>query len=572
MRFIILVLSVLLISCAPNSELHLKELSSSSYMAMPAPSLPAIHDYPENIRHYYLDNGLEVLTIKNTASPMVCLNMTIRSGAAYEDYSTSGMTHMLEHLLFNGTSSRTQEELYEDTDFYGIYSNAFTRKFYTSFFMLLPSEFILEGMDIQADMIFNSTLPVEKFEKERGIVIAEIHKDLDSDSYLIQNWFDRMNYGSTGTGLPTLGTRTSIEKMSRDEVYAFYKNHYVPNNMILTVIGNFEDAQLRDELQYKYGNYAPLPIDKDKKMETIYREAGQGNPINQTVMNGTGIQGQLEFRLPNNGSGIFGGLPLYAADDGIKLSIGYELLSEFTNEYLAVKFPDYSTSVSFTDYPVNGRLTVDFKINSDQNMDTVLNDIQTALIDFQNEISDHITDDDIALWAKKRQVENISLLDSPHYYSMMNSGDLAVGGDFVISKMQTTDDIVSTDLKKFFSHIFTVPAAINIVYPEESADAEKIVEINDKQVAKTILQSGATLLTSTGVGSKMFGMHILIKNRSEIEGELSGGAEILHNLLESGTELYSGAQLKNRLDAIGAQVKYVDMGFIPYDDYYNSPE
>ena len=89
---------------------------------------------------------------------------------------------------------------------------------------------------------------------------------------------------------------------------------------------------------------------------------------------------------------------------------------------------------------------------------------------------------------------------------------------------------------------------------------------------KTILPSGATLISRTSGGSKMFGMHILIKDRYRLEGELNGGAEMLHELLKSGTSKYSEEQIKNELDAHGATLKAVDMGFIPYDDYYNSAD
>ena len=95
-------------------------------------------------------------------------------------------------------------------------------------------------MDIQTDMIFNSILPAEKFDKERGIVMEEIRKDRDRKQWAIGNAFRRMNYGSTGVGMPTIGTLNTIEHLSRDKTFDFYKAHYVPNNMVLTILGNFD--------------------------------------------------------------------------------------------------------------------------------------------------------------------------------------------------------------------------------------------------------------------------------------------------------------------------------------------
>ena len=75
---------------------------------------PVVPERTTKARTFYLENGLEVLAVHNPGSPMVGLNLLIRVGSAYENYSTSGMSHMLEHLLFNGTNKRSQAELYEE--------------------------------------------------------------------------------------------------------------------------------------------------------------------------------------------------------------------------------------------------------------------------------------------------------------------------------------------------------------------------------------------------------------------------------------------------------------------------
>ena len=126
---------------------------------------------PKGVSIYQLDNGMQVLLIENSALPMVGVNCIIKVGSAYETFSTSGMCHMLEHLLFNGTTTRDQKQLYDDVDRIGGYNNASTAEYYTNYMMVTPTENILKGMEIQADMLFNSVLPNEKFEKEKGIVL-----------------------------------------------------------------------------------------------------------------------------------------------------------------------------------------------------------------------------------------------------------------------------------------------------------------------------------------------------------------------------------------------------------------
>ena len=79
---------------------------------------------PKGISLHQLDNGMTVLLIENPALPMVGANVIVKVGSAYESFSTSGMSHMLEHLLFNGTAARTQKQLYDDVDRIGAYNNS----------------------------------------------------------------------------------------------------------------------------------------------------------------------------------------------------------------------------------------------------------------------------------------------------------------------------------------------------------------------------------------------------------------------------------------------------------------
>jgi zinc protease len=124
-----------------------------------------VQPLPKGVSIHQLNNGLQVLLIENPSLPMIGVNVAVKVGSAYETFSTSGMSHMLEHLLFNGTTTRTQKQLYDDVDRIGGYNNASTAEFYTNYMMVTPSEQIGKGMAIQADMLFRSVLPADKFEK-----------------------------------------------------------------------------------------------------------------------------------------------------------------------------------------------------------------------------------------------------------------------------------------------------------------------------------------------------------------------------------------------------------------------
>jgi zinc protease len=547
-KIIILITIISLFGCAHHSKM---KMHHEFRMGSGVNQLPEITEFPNNTQTFYLANGMEVLAIQNQASPMVCLNMSVRVGSAYEDYSTSGMSHMLEHLLFNGTTSRTQDELYEETDFYGMYSNAFTGKFFTDYFLLMPAEFFANGMSVQSDMLFNSTLPTGKFEKERGIVIEEIRKDRDRSGYEIQNYFDRHNFGDSGIGLPTLGTPNTIENLNRNGVYEFYKQHYIPNNMMLTVIGNFDETQLKAMLENHYGSFQPMPV-------KAYQPVEFSNPmqVNQSHFNTDAINGQIVFDAPN----------FY---ENFALEIDY--LTSILTEELNMILPDYSLSVSYTQYPTIGKVIIDFSASGNSNPTKIVSQINSALTNIQNRLSEIITEEEIALSVNEMIVEESALLDQLHYYPMMKAPELAMGGgEYALAKLQMIKELSPKNVIKAGNNLLSSKQHYNFVFPKQVTSENTNIATVDYN--KTILPSGLTLVTSSGGGSEMFGMHILIKNRSIIEGKLSGGAEILHSLLTNGTDQYSADELDKELKSIGAKVKYKDLGWIPYDNYYNSPE
>jgi hypothetical protein len=222
---------------------RLRDLSLSVVLAVAAVFLPA-SAAAIRIEEIRLPNGLRLLHGESHASGLVASAVLVGAGAARR-WEMNGAAHFLEHLLFNGTLSRTQEELYRDTDLLGAYSNATTRRDHVAYLMVLGGEDLERGLEIQADMLFNSTLPAEKFEKERGIILEEIAKDRSNPIHLAEENLDRVLASGTAEELPILGTVESIRALSRDQVLAYYRRYYQPSNMTLLVLGDFEPARLR---------------------------------------------------------------------------------------------------------------------------------------------------------------------------------------------------------------------------------------------------------------------------------------------------------------------------------------
>jgi predicted Zn-dependent peptidase len=209
-----------------------------------------------------LDNGLRVVLIEHRANPMVASAVVVGAGVVDEQPSASGASHFLEHLLFDGTKTRTQRQLYDDVDKIGAYNNATTREDHTLFTLLVAKVHAEEGLAIQADMLFNSTIPPDSFEKERKIVLEELARDRADPSYEPEAAFRAFAFAGTPIARPVLGSEASLGAITRQQVHAYYKARYVPSNMTLVVMGDFEAAEMLAAVKRTFGAAASGPLAK----------------------------------------------------------------------------------------------------------------------------------------------------------------------------------------------------------------------------------------------------------------------------------------------------------------------
>ncbi|HET9480131.1 MAG TPA: pitrilysin family protein, partial [Candidatus Polarisedimenticolia bacterium] len=223
-----------------------------------------------------LDNGFEAILIPNRAVPLVTSVVVVRAGLERETPQTNGISHMLEHLLFNGTARRTQEQIAAEQARYGIINNAHTGTTHTDFFVMASREEFHRALDLQADMLFNSTIPDAILEKERGIVLNEIARDRAAHHTAVAELFAEVLYHPGPLAMPALGTPESIEAMPRAAIVGYYTRWYVPNNMTAILMGDFDPEEMAPLVRHAFGGAAPGPL-----------VAAPANPIDPTALGRT---------------------------------------------------------------------------------------------------------------------------------------------------------------------------------------------------------------------------------------------------------------------------------------------
>jgi zinc protease len=223
-------------------------------------------DLKSNATLYSLPDGMRIILLEKHANPMIACMVYVNAGSKYETDSNNGVTHFLEHLLFDGTQTKSRTDITEGIKSKGGYINAFTQKELTCYMVLMPKEFIENGLDVQSDMLFNTIFPDTELAKERNIVIEEIKKDEDNIDYQVEEFFDAEVYKGTSYARPVLGNENIISTISKEEIIKYYHTYYEPSNMIALVIGDFQTGEMKKLLEKYFGGKTSHPVSLAKQV------------------------------------------------------------------------------------------------------------------------------------------------------------------------------------------------------------------------------------------------------------------------------------------------------------------
>ncbi len=197
----------------------------------------------EGITEYRLDNGLTVLLFPDPAKQTITVNMTYLVGSRHEGYGETGMAHLLEHMLFRGTP--THPKIQEEFRTYGASVNGSTDTDRTNYFETFPGtdENLRWALGLEADRMLNSNVSRQDLDQEMTVVRNEFESGENSPMrVLFQRTmaaaFDWHNYGKS-----TIGARSDIENVPVERLRAFYKKYYQPDNAVLVIAGQIDEAK-----------------------------------------------------------------------------------------------------------------------------------------------------------------------------------------------------------------------------------------------------------------------------------------------------------------------------------------
>ncbi len=192
----------------------------------------------------------------------VAVAFWVGTGSRDEPGELAGASHFLEHLLFKGTERRSAAAIAEELDEVGGDCNAFTTKEYTTFYVRLLSEHLGLGLDILSDIMWAPALRPEDIEAERTVILDEILMHADEPADLASERWQSSLFPDHALGRDTLGTASSVQRITRDDILAFLAHHYRPANMVVSVAGDCRHDAVAAELERRFagtpGGAAPV--------------------------------------------------------------------------------------------------------------------------------------------------------------------------------------------------------------------------------------------------------------------------------------------------------------------------
>lgn len=220
-----------------------------------------------------LSNGLRLLLIPDTSLPTATVMALVSAGSKFETKDINGLSHFLEHMCFKGTTNRPGPRLIaEELDSLGAQYNAFTGQEYTGYYAKVAASKVSQALDIVADLYLNPLFDGAEIEREKGVIVEEMHMYEDMPNRRVQDDIMAVLYPNQPAGWSIIGEKEFIARATREDFVKYRSEHYLPQATVVVVSGNIDVSAIRARVAELFGSM-PGGSKSDKMLTVVDQSA-----------------------------------------------------------------------------------------------------------------------------------------------------------------------------------------------------------------------------------------------------------------------------------------------------------
>jgi len=193
-----------------------------------------------------LENGLRIATDAMDTVESATIGIWVGIGARHEHPELNGVSHMLEHMAFKGTKRRSALDIAEEIEAVGGHINAYTSREGTAYYAKVLKEDVPLAADIISDILQNSTMDPEELERERAVILQEIHQAQDTPDDVVFDYFQEAAYPDQPLGRPILGDADTVSRMKRETLISYMSENYKAPQMVFSAAGRITHDTLKN--------------------------------------------------------------------------------------------------------------------------------------------------------------------------------------------------------------------------------------------------------------------------------------------------------------------------------------
>src|SRR6266496_2530191 len=211
-----------------------------------------------------LTNGLQVVAVLHHEQPAVTMRLLIRAGTSSDPKGKLGLAHLVASLLDQGTKSKTAEQMNDEIDFIGGAMGAGAATDLTFCNMVVMKDSFEKGMRMLSELAREPAFASAEIERQRQQMLSGLQVSLEDPEYIANSVFDRLVYGFHPYGMPNTGTPETLASLTRDDLVAFHKRYFAPNNAILAIVGDVTAEEAFATAKKVFGDWEKKDLPSEK--------------------------------------------------------------------------------------------------------------------------------------------------------------------------------------------------------------------------------------------------------------------------------------------------------------------